>query len=888
MKKFLFSIKTRLLGLTVGITLFYVLLGLFAFQFFNKIEYYTDLSKPIERFSQGMMLIQTAQKDFLLVETGNVDFFETGKSPYVEIFDKNFNRNKRELSTLLKNDFLNELTDGKLLERLNATEKDLNTYNELFHELVNKTKERGYLQYGISGQLKTDGDNLMLQVSAFKNKGLNEMVKELRNTEIEYLLRKAPKYTNKIISITENYIDKMAQDSSFVHLLKLSSGEKASLSKELREYAELAAKLLEKDQKIGITIKQGLLNKLLKTNQKIEKQINWISKQLTTVGEKEVADAKSALVLLLVVFSLLTILLLSFLQQSISKPLHELKNFVWELEKGKLPETKTDVEYDEISAMQTSLNTFVNHLKEKTSFASEIRKGNLSAHFEAVSSKDLLGFALLEMQASLQNAINEEKQRLEDDKKRNWITTGTHKMSEVLRRHLPIDQLANEILSNLILYIEAHVGALFIYHAENKEDAYLELMAAVALDKEKYLKKRVHLKDGLVGTCALERRTIYMTDIPSDYIQITSGLGDARPRSLLIVPLETNEELFGIIEIASVTVLEKHVVQFVEQISESIAAVLAGMRTTTQTAKLLQQSKRQAEELSSQEEEMRQNLEELQATKEEAVRKENYLNSIIQSIDLSTYMIEYDLDGVIMKVNSVVEEKMGLTADQLIGSHHRNYLGQSNDFNTEEYEAFWSSLREGKTSRKTCRKIIDGRALWLLETYTPIYDVYGDLVRILNLATDITDEKKTLDSIVKHNLELENTTHELEQREEALIAEMKKNLQEGNFFRLFYAGMQKHIFAVLISRNGTIEDVSIQLHDRLDRKKASIVGQSVVSFMNFATEKYHLLAEEVHKGKMVRQKVVIEHQLGRKFTFEAFFIPIPKKSKPDKILAFWL
>ncbi|NJO68436.1 MAG: GAF domain-containing protein, partial [Bacteroidetes bacterium] len=90
-------------------------------------------------------------------------------------------------------------------------------------------------------------------------------------------------------------------------------------------------------------------------------------------------------------------------------------------------------------------------------------------------------------------------------------------------------------------YLNANQGGVFSYIDDIPGDEHLELVSAIAFDRKKYINKRVEIGEGLVGTCAQERLTIFMTDIPEDYITITSGLGDAIPRSLLIVPLKTDE-----------------------------------------------------------------------------------------------------------------------------------------------------------------------------------------------------------------------------------------------------------------------------------------------------------------------------------------------------------
>ena len=128
--------------------------------------------------------------------------------------------------------------------------------------------------------------------------------------------------------------------------------------------------------------------------------------------------------------------------------------------------------------------------------------------------------------------------------------------------------------------------------------------------------------EGILGQTFLEKETTYLTNLPEDYIRITSGLGDANPKSILIVPLKVDTQVYGMIELASFNAYLPHEIAFVEKLGESIASTLASVRAAQKNRQLIQQFQQQTEEMRAQEEEMRQNMEELQATQEEISRKE--------------------------------------------------------------------------------------------------------------------------------------------------------------------------------------------------------------------------------------------------------------------------
>ncbi len=357
--------------------------------------------------------------------------------------------------------------------------------------------------------------------------------------------------------------------------------------------------------------------------------------------EQNIADARLEMENSLRIFGkiinysliLLTIFAISIgyvTSRSLRRPIDKIKNVLLQMAKGILPDEKIEEGKDEIGQMSYALNQLVGSLKDVSNFANQIGRGNFDTGFKPLSEEDKLGNSLIQMRDELKSASDEEKKRKEEDDQRNWATQGQAKFAEILRENNDnMDELSYNVISNLVKYLGANQGGLFLINNNDPSHIFIEMASCYAYDRRKYSQKKLELGEGLIGRCIQEMESIYMTDIPNDYIQITSGLGGENPRSLLLVPLILNDEIFGVLEIASFNEIYPYQVEFVEKIAESIASTIATVRTNIKTAILLEQSQQQAEEMSAQEEEMRQNMEELRATQEQSARKEQELGRML-------------------------------------------------------------------------------------------------------------------------------------------------------------------------------------------------------------------------------------------------------------------
>jgi len=446
-----------------------------------------------------------------------------------------------------------------------------------------------------------------------------------------------------------------------------------------------------------------------------------------------------------IVVGLFGILILSiviyYISNSITNPILKVTNFLTQLSMGQVDKNmQLKIKSgDEIEEMGNALNKSIIGLVEKTEFARNIGNGNLDTNIHLLSDDDLLGKSLIEMQNNLRTAHDEEVKRHAEDEKRRWFNEGLALFGDVLRQnHNNIKELSYAIIQNLINYLHANQGGLFIINEEQKDDICFDLLASYAFNRKKYKQKQIRLGEGLAGTCAQEKATVYLTNLPQNYIQITSGLGGANPKCLLIVPLKIEEKVLGLIEIASFNDTAPHEIEFVEKIGQNIASTLMSVKINEQTAKLLKQSQQQSEVLSSQEEEMRQNMEELKATQEEAARKTSEMEGFINALHSTSFVIEYDLNGHVLSANKAFLNLFGITQDEIIGKHHSEHMEFSAD-QKKNYDTFWNDLLAGVVKKEKTKISIKGRSYLLMESYTPIYNEDGFISKILKIANDITE-----------------------------------------------------------------------------------------------------------------------------------------------------
>ncbi|EMR03921.1 GAF domain-containing protein [Cesiribacter andamanensis] len=298
---------------------------------------------------------------------------------------------------------------------------------------------------------------------------------------------------------------------------------------------------------------------------------------------------------------------------SVLREIRRLKHKILELSEGKLiapiPPSR-----NELNSINKAVNELSENLRTIQEFAQEVGQGNFDTNIQAFDGRNELGLALAGMRDSLKTVALEEKQR-------SWIASGLAHFATMLRSSsTDLTQYYQHLISELVRYLGVNQAALYVAEEDELGRPMLHLKACYAWGRLKWEQKTLAPGQGMAGQVFLEKTPLFLNTIPQNYLQISSGLGDATPNHLALVPLQVNDTCNGVLELASFKPLARHELEFLLKLSENISAALQHVHSAQTTDRLLQEAREMASAMQMQEEMLRQNSEELIATQEKLSR----------------------------------------------------------------------------------------------------------------------------------------------------------------------------------------------------------------------------------------------------------------------------
>jgi len=252
---------------------------------------------------------------------------------------------------------------------------------------------------------------------------------------------------------------------------------------------------------------------------------------------------------------------------------------------------------DNVNQLAANLTTQVRAIAE---VSTAVTKGDLTRSIAVEASGEV---------AALKDNINEMIRNLKDQTLKNteqdWLKTNLARFTRMLQGERDLTTVSNRVLSELAPLVNAQHGVFYVTDKDEDGNTVLNLAASYAFNHRKHLAHQFKLREGLVGQCAFEKSRILLTNVPRDYVQITSGLGEAVPFNVIVLPVLFEGEVNAVIELASFNQFGETHRSFLDQLMESIGIVLNTIAANMRTEGLLKQSQLLTGELQAQQGELK-------------------------------------------------------------------------------------------------------------------------------------------------------------------------------------------------------------------------------------------------------------------------------------------
>ncbi|MDQ3144861.1 MAG: HAMP domain-containing protein, partial [Pseudomonadota bacterium] len=286
---------------------------------------------------------------------------------------------------------------------------------------------------------------------------------------------------------------------------------------------------------------------------------------------------------------------------------------------------------DNVNQLAANLTNQVRSIAE---VSTAVTKGDLTRSISVEASGEM---------AALKDNINEMIRNLKDQTLKNaeqdWLKTNLARFSRMLQGERDLATISNLIMSELAPLVNAQYGVFYVTNRD-EEDTKLELIASYGAERHDELKKQFVLREGLIGQAAADKRPMLMKQVPGDFLRIGSGLGSGKPANINIIPALFEDEVQGVIELASFDEFNETHQIFLNQLMETVGIVLTTIASTMRTEGLLKQSQLLTQELQARQTELTTKQEELHETNEELQEKAQLLENEKRQVEAKNFEIE--------------------------------------------------------------------------------------------------------------------------------------------------------------------------------------------------------------------------------------------------------
>ena len=762
------NIKTVIYLNNITGLVYIVLLLVVLYFFINNLNQYNSYENRIN--TQVFELVKSKELNRKLFKNSGNNLYSNERPKIIDALYLSIRKSMLNIKEIKKSD----LTKRLFLEnKINLLALDYVHLGKQY-DLFNKYKQQlGNSENGLYAKLLNSSNELFDRISTINNSEIITQYLQMKDM-IGLFQYNSNKQTYEFLKKQINQIELSLNKEK----LKNNNYKYLRVYDSFNYYQNIFRLFIKIKMQIGFNDNVGLTKKINENFRIIENRLN----ETSVVVYKKKHQNIIIFVILFVIISILFLLVSYYYSRKFYKQQSTFINrsieLIHDFDKGIFEKRKQIKLPLELKKVIDVINKFSNKLQrtEKVLLALPDRKIN----FEITDPNRIqfLDKSLLKIWKNFELGDNDLESEKEKRIVSDWIKTGLEKFTSILRKDFTnVNLLSKEILNNIIEHLNIAAGA--IYLIKNRTESHgLDMVANFAFGKESHIKKEIDIGEGIIGTAAIEKKTLNITNIPSNYFKISSGFGSAMPKNLLIVPIKFENEFFGIIELASFRLIKSYELEFIEELGKAFAASLGANKVHQEVREEYENFIKKSKIVENENIKLENKITNINNDYEKLLENNAEFEVIYNNLDNTTIIFDINIEGYIISVNNQFYRTYKILPENINTTNYLDLVYKSEKIDEIDIDKFWSDIKLGATKKIVHKINISNEVFWLSDSFIPIYNNGENIKNIKVISTNITDYKKLEEIIENANINIQELKLSNENND-AFINKLKLQLKNS-------------------------------------------------------------------------------------------------------------